>query len=75
MLTTPMQYESRLSSTPDIDLINVIIQHQVKVQCALDFGCEKGQSSEYMRAYTGADQYIGLDAKSGLARGCGQDIR
>ncbi|MEE9446748.1 MAG: glycoside hydrolase family 99-like domain-containing protein [Arenicellales bacterium] len=57
----PMQYESRLSSTPDIDLINVIIQHQVKVQCALDFGCEKGQSSEYMRAYTGADQYIGLE--------------
>lgn len=46
---------------PDPDLISIVIQHQIKADCVIEFGCARGLGSEHVRNYVGADRYIGLE--------------
>lgn len=57
----PDRLIERQKIDPDPDLINIVIQHQVKASRVLEFGCAKGLSSEHLKNYTGADRYIGLE--------------
>ncbi len=57
----PQRLIERPRMEPDPDLINIVIQHQIKVACVLEFGCAGALSSTHLKNYTGADRYIGME--------------